>query len=299
MKRSQIVSGFILAALSSVAYGSYPIFVQWILESGMNTSTILFLRFGGCVMLLWGYCLINPKKRLRGLGKAAGKLLLVGMFSYAAMSALNLAALTKISASLASMLLCLYPVFVTGIYILLGRQTFYWSLLWCLLTCAAGLYLLLDIRSGEFHAWGTILAVGASIAYAGYIVLGSTIREQMDPILRATCIMSGAWISFSITGFSTQSIQFDFLPAGWFWISCVVVIATVLPVMFFWTAIERIGAVNASIIGILEPLATVVLSALFLHEVMEFHQMIGVFLILASVFMLQFIQYRQQELRSQ
>lgn len=277
-----------------MSYGAYPIIVQWALASGMTSSTVLFLRFGGCTLLLWTICFLKSKGTLQVPLRTAGKLLLVGMLSYALMSALNLAALTRISASLASMLLCLYPVFVAFFYILLGKQKFYWSLCLGLLSCIVGLYLLLDIQSGAFHFYGTILALGASISYASYVVIGSAIREQINPILRATLIMTGAWISYTISGILTQSISFNFHPMGWLWINCIIIVATVIPVMMFWSAVERTGAVNSSIIGSLEPLSTVIWSALFLHEGMDFHQLIGIAFILSGIVAIQVIQFQKQ-----
>ena len=290
MGRKEHTSGLILGSVSAILYGIYPLIVKYTTQSGMNGATILFLRFLGCSAILWMICLSDRETKMKVSLKTAIQLLLVGMIAYAAMSALNIAAIQRISPSLASLLLCAYPVFVTLIYVVFGRENFAWRTFTSLAACVFGMYLLLDVKSGSLNFLGIIFGVAASISYASYIVIGSTVKGTVDPIMRATLTMSGSLITYTFSGMISKEIQFNFDPIGWLWIVVMILLTTVVPVMLFWMSISKIGAINASLIGVLEPISTVILSALLLHETMQWYQLIGATIVITSVLAIQLIQ---------
>jgi drug/metabolite transporter (DMT)-like permease len=74
--------------------------------------------------------------------------------------------------------------------------------------------------------------------------------------------------------------------AGWMVMTLMVLIATVLPVVTFLAGLQRIGATNAAMLSTLEPVVTVLLSALLLGESLKPVTLLGGGLILAAVLLL-------------
>ena len=288
------LEGILLALISAVAFGTYPILARFTLGCGVTTWTILFLRFLCCAGVLWLYCL--AKGKMKGLtAKTALGLLGIGMVAYAAMSALNLAAITRISTSLASLLLCAYPVFVALFSVLLGREKPSWLLAISLAVCVVGLWLVIDVHSVNVDLPGLAMAVGASISYAVYVLGGSMLGGKADPILRATLIMSGACLAYMACGAAMGEIRFAFEPVGWAWLAGMVILTTVVPVTLFWLAIDQIGAVDASILGIVEPISTVILSVWVLGEQLRGGQILGIAIALSGILLIQLPQLRGEK----
>lgn len=73
---------------------------------------------------------------------------------------------------------------------------------------------------------------------------------------------------------------------GWWAISGIAVIATMLPVATFLAGLKIIGATDASLLSTFEPVVTVVLAALLLGEKVQPMMVIGGVLILVAVLLI-------------
>ncbi len=278
--------GPLMAFISAASFGAYPIFAKLAYQFGVNVPTVLFLRFSGCVILLWAFLLCT--KRYRAFPKAAViRLLLVGAFVYSAMSALNLLAVTMISASLASLLLCTYPIFVTVVTIIRKDEVLTRDKGIALVLSFIGIALLLNVDLSQINAWGILCGIGASFAYTAYVVVGNIIQKDLEPVQSATLIMSGACITYTLNGLIAGSLSFAFSGYGWLAMAGMILCSTVFAVVLFWASIKVIGPAKASIIGTAEPLVSVILAVILFDEKMSLLQYLGSGLIIAGVLLIQ------------
>lgn len=285
-EKNNRVLGTFAALGSAFAYGIYPILAKFAILESINNPTVLFLRFGGCIIVMWTYVIVTHKVWRLPWRKV---LLLIGLgvSAYGLNSALNLYAISRISASLASLILCAYPVFVTITMLLFKQETLTVNKAISLVSCIIGLTFLLQVSDAQFDTLGILLALGACLAYTSYVVLGSVLNKGIDPIVAGTYIMTGVVIIYAIFGFTSSSISFDLSRDGWVIIALLAVVSTALPVMFFWSAVRHIGAVNASIIGCVEPLTTVLLEMAIFHVHLQSQQYVGAMLLIGGIILLQ------------
>ena len=75
-------------------------------------------------------------------------------------------------------------------------------------------------------------------------------------------------------------------PTGWVAVLAIALLCTVVAITAFFAGLSRLGAPDASTLPTLEPLATIVLAAVFLGERISFTQMLGGAIILAAVIVL-------------
>lgn len=278
--------GAVLAFVAAALFGAFPIFAQLAYEVGINRPTMLFIRFNGCIVLLWAFILLTGRYQSFPK-KAVLKLLLVGALVYSAMSTLNLMAVTMTTASLASLLLCTYPIFVTIISILRKEEILTQNKIWALILSFAGMTLLLQVDFSRISVWGIVCGLGAAIAYTSYIVLGNIIQKGLEPIQSATVIITGACITYTVTGFLGKSLSFDFQPVGWLIMLGMIFFSTVLSIVLFWSSIKLIGPAKTSIIGTVEPLVAVILDVIIFNERMGSLQYLGAFLVMVGVYLIQ------------
>lgn len=284
--KRHIFWGSWLALLSAASFGTYPIIAKFAFHYGINVSTVLALRFAGSALLLWGWSFFSG--RTSGLKyKQLVPLLLLGGMVYSTMSAMNLLAVSRVSASLASMLLCTYPIFVTAVSMLLGIEPARQDNLLALLISFLGIVLLLRVDFTQVHSLGILYGLGASFAYTAYIILGNRLIKGVDPMMAVTMIMTGAAIMFNVSGLWGGSIRLDFSLAGWMTLLGMILCSTVFAVFLFWKSILLIGPAKASIIGTAEPLVSVLLSVMIFSEGLSAWQSIGSFLIILGVVYIQ------------
>ena len=66
------------------------------------------------------------------------------------------------------------------------------------------------------------------------------------------------------------------------------IFGTVVPFGFYFEGINLIRSTRASITGTLEPISAAAISYFFLNEILEFWQMAGGIMVIASIVLLQF-----------
>jgi drug/metabolite transporter (DMT)-like permease len=137
--------------------------------------------------------------------------------------------------------------------------------------------------AADIDALGVVLALGAALAYTGYILLSDTLLSKADPLMLSALVCAGAAVSFAVVGFVSGEASFSFDAIGWLWLGAIAVVSTVLAIVLFFGGLGRVGPSRASIISTVEPLVTVVLAFIVFGEELSALQLVGGALVLASV----------------
>lgn len=279
MAHSTRAAGAAFIALSAVSFGAMAIFGKVAQAQGVGLETLLLLRFGiaGIVMATW--MLLTRQAWPRG--RALFGLILMGGVGYVGQAWCYFSSLTYASAGLTALLLYLFPAIVTVLDALLKRQGLSPLRTGAVVAALAGTALAVG---GDVHGQplGVVFALAAALIYAVYILVGERVTANVAAIPAATVIMlSGAATSSVIAGISGFSPPLTL--AGWGAVIAIALICTVLAISAFFAGLARLGAPDASTLSTLEPVATIVLAALFLGETVVPLQILGGAIILTSV----------------
>jgi drug/metabolite transporter (DMT)-like permease len=280
--------GILLVLLSAAAFGSLAIFGRFAYVAGLDTVTLLFLRFSFSALLM--AALLTARREAWPRGRVLLALVGMGAIGYVGQSFAYMTAIQYASAGLVALLLYLYPTFVAllSVIFLKARLTPLKVIALCLATLGAALTA--QPQGGQWT--GVVLAVAAAVIYAVYIVVGAGVMQQVSAVGSSTVIFASAGLVYGVMA-AAQGLHEPVTPAGWGSVAGIVLFATVIPVVAFLAGLKRIGPTDASLLSTLEPLVTVLLAAVFLGESLPLASLVGGALILVAVILLT-----QAELRN-
>ncbi|HEY0604681.1 MAG TPA: DMT family transporter [Herpetosiphonaceae bacterium] len=274
--------GTLLIIMSALSFGALAIFARLAYAAGADPITVLFLRFviAAVVMsaIMWARRIPFPR------GRTLLSLALMGGVGYVGQSLAYFTALTMASAALVALLLYVYPALVTALSaIFLGERITVLKLA-ALVLALLGTALTIGPAEGG-QPLGIALGAAAAVIYAVYILVGSRVTARAGAIASSSVIMSAAAVMYTVVVLF-QGPRFPTTALGWVAIAGISLISTVLAIVTFFAGLERVGPTNASTLSTFEPLVTVLLAMVFLHETIVPLQIIGGGLILAAVILL-------------
>ncbi|WP_129126257.1 DMT family transporter [Geomonas oryzae] len=252
-------------AASAAGFATLGILIKSAFTGGANISTVLAGRF-----LIAGLFLLGILRArcidCRLDKKVAFQLILMGAVGYGGMSGLYANAIHYLPASLTGMLLYTYPALVTVLALIMGEERFSGTKGVALVVCSVGLVLLLGASFEGAQLSGVLSVLGAAVIYSCYIIIGNRILKNLDPMVTSLWVCTAAGLAFLCYGAAKGEIILELSPQGWLSILGIAVFPTLFGVMGFFAGLRLVGATNASIISMLEPLITVLLSAVLLGE---------------------------------
>jgi drug/metabolite transporter (DMT)-like permease len=275
------LTGILLIAISAASFGTLAIFGRFLYAQGMDTFTILFLRFGFSALLMTLILILRHEPLPRG----RVLILLIGMgaIGYVGQSFSYLSAIKYASAGLVALLLYLYPMFVFVLSVIFLREKVTWVKIGALALALVGTALTVGPAGGQ--ALGIFFALSAAVIYSVYIIVGTDVMKHVSAVQSSVVIFASAGAVYGIL----TAVNGAHLPAnasGWWLMVGIVLAATVIPVVTFLAGLERIGPTNASLLSTLEPVVTVLLAAWLFAERLEPLTMAGGALILVAVMVL-------------
>ncbi|MEA1977075.1 MAG: DMT family transporter [Chloroflexota bacterium] len=286
------LTGAGLCAVSAAGFASLSILGKLAFNADLNIVTILSLRYAGAAALLAVYLALFRRRKLLFDVRQVLILVLLGAVGYAGQSALYFAALERNTASLNSLLLYVYPVFVALFNWSLNRRTLS-SREWAALALAfSGVILTLNpariLQGGSVPVdlLGIALVLGSAIWYAAYIISSDRFTRQAGPWVSLVWISLGAAISFTVAGAFSHNLDFNLGPEGILILIGMVTLSTILALGAFLAGMQRVGPTTASLLSTLEPVFTVLLAMIFLGEFLTTTQIVGGGLVLSAAVLL-------------
>lgn len=273
--------GIILIIISASTFGSLAIFGRFAYAAGVDTATLMFLRFSLSALLM--AILLFSRSETWPRGRLLAWLAAMGAIGYVGQSFSYMTAIRYASAGLVALLLYLYPTFVAILSALFLKHRLTRTKITALVIATFGAALTANPQGGQWT--GVILAITAAAIYAIYIVIGAGVMQQVSAVQSSTIIFASAGLVYGALA-AIQGPHWPTTPAGWASVAGIVLLATVIPVATFLAGLKRIGPTDASLLSTLEPVVTVLLAALLLNESLPVLSLLGGGLILAAVFLL-------------
>jgi drug/metabolite transporter (DMT)-like permease len=273
--------GLIFIVISAASFGTLAIFGRYAYASGLDTFTLLFLRFTFSALLMAALLII----RRESLPRRGTLVRLVGMgaLGYVGQSYCYLTAIKYASVGLVALLLYLYPTFVAILSAIFLKEKINRLKIIALGLATLGAALTVNPHGGQ--GMGILLALSAAVIYSVYIIIGTGVMRQVSAVQSSVVIFASAGIVYGALT-AINGPHWPATSAGWLAVSGVTIIATVIPVVTFLAGLKLIGPTDASMLSTLEPVVTVLLAALLFGEILQPVTLLGGGLILAAVLLL-------------
>ncbi|MFI5261441.1 MAG: DMT family transporter [Candidatus Limnocylindrales bacterium] len=291
--------GLLLIVVSACAFGSGALFAKPVYAAGLDWRALLYWRFLIAAVASWAWLLAEAGRRqsLRRLSRRQRVVAVALGVLYVGNSSTYFASLETISASLAALIVYIYPVLVAVMALrfghpLVGRRP------WIALVLAVVGVVLAVGGIDASHApplGGVALALASAVIYAVWIVLSARLGgerrtprdpappeamkavEETDPAPAAALMMTGALTVYAVVGvLGGVPVTPDRVPsAAWFGLIGVGLVSTAVAVQAFYAGARRIGAARAALVSTIEPVYTIVLATLLFGESLTSIQLLG------------------------
>jgi drug/metabolite transporter (DMT)-like permease len=285
------IIGIILIAISAASFGTLAVFGRYAFADGIDTYTLLFLRFGIAAILM--AALLIGRRESLPRGKTLLQLIGMGAIGYVGQSFTYLTAIRYASAGLVALLLYLYPVFVALLSSLLLHEKITRVKALALGIALAGTALTVSPQGGQLP--GILMALLAATIYSFYIIVGTHVMKTVSPLQSSTVIFASTGLVYGVLT-AINGPHMPAGPSGWWIIAGIVIVATVIPVFTFLAGLQRIGPTNASMLSTLEPVVTVILAAILFQEALKPITLLGGAMILIAVIILTRSEFRKDQL---
>ena len=299
------LAGVLLVVVSAASFGSGAIFAKPVYAEGVGWLPLLAWRFAIAAGASWAWVLASRgrRARLRRIDRRQLAVALVLGVVYLGNSGTYYAALETVSASLAALIVYVYPAIVAVLTIKLGRPL-EGRRAWLALGLAlAGVVLAIGgIPAGSAPPPIALLQVIASpVIYAIWIIAQARLAgERSDRLgvaaddgadvatagaLMMTSTAAGFWLIALLSGAPAGPAE---IPGdAWPGILAVAIISTFVAIQTFTAGSRRIGAAQASLISTVEPIWTISLAAILLDEHLGPIQLVGGALVIGGVVLAQ------------
>lgn len=279
-------AGVAFVVASAMAFGAMAILARFAFASGVDTATLLALRFAiaAAVMVALACAQRHPVPR----GSTLAVLIALGALGYGGQALCYFTALRLAPAGLAALLLYLHPVLVAVLAAAFLHERLSAPKLVALAIALVGTALTVvpalrgdALAAAPQLATGLAFAVASAAFYAVYIVVAAAIGRRTSALAMSTVVIASAAAVFAAAAL-VRGPQWPQTAGGWLAVIAIALLSTAVAITFYFAGLERIGPVRAATLSTAEPLAAIVLAAIFLDEAMAPVQLAGGALIVVA-----------------
>jgi len=273
------ILGSTYGLLSAIGFGIVPILALFAYEGGIDVYTLLFLRFSLASILLFAYIYITNKEIILDI-KQIIKIFIMGGIFYSIFSFCYFSAIRYIPASLAVLIFYTYPFIIAIISFFMGMKLTK-KVIGAIIISFIGLNFVLGQTNGNIVMVGLIFAFGAAVFYSVYTLYGDYILKDVPLLTTIAMVCLFAALSFLVVGMGTNNIQFSFSLRTWFPIFGISVVS-MLGFLAFFQGIKLTSPTSVSVLSMIEPVVTIVLSIIFFNDILNYFQIFGAILVLGG-----------------
>lgn len=273
--------GTLLVSISACAFGAYSYFASIAGDAGIGPVSLLFYRFLIATLIIGVVALIARTPFPRGI-RLVGLVVLGGL--YVGQSFAYLQCLRASNPIVTSLLLYLYPAFVTiGSTVFLHEKLTAVKLV-ALGSALVGSMLIIGPVGGVTPA-AIAYGLATALFYATYLVSGKWLLRGVAPLAATLVIFLTAGSTYGIV---SLVIGFDrsATPAGWIATASLAVVSTVIAIGFLLWGLEYVSPVEASALSALEPLVTALIAVTLMHQDLRALHVAGGVLVIVAVVLL-------------
>jgi drug/metabolite transporter (DMT)-like permease len=282
--------GALLVGLSGMLFGWMSFLGTRLFEYHLSVENLLFWRF--LIASLWiaasiFYCRKKTTRPVR-LTFPLMKTFLLSAIAYSAGSTFYFLSLKHISTGMAMTIFFSFPVFVALLAWISGSWKMNLIALIALLAVISGLILLKGRGETALDNAGILLAMLGGFSFGVYIFGNQHMTKEDDSLWLTLSVCLGNTLIFLAWSCYTKTFVVPMAGYAWFYICAIGIVATALPIQLLLEGLKYLSPVKASILSVLEPVVTVLIGFVFLHESMTAAQLLGGMVVLSGAVLIQF-----------
>ena len=294
MKKSAKVFGTICGILAAVCYGTNPLGALKLYAQGMQTSSVLFYRFGLAWVILAVVMIIRalPRKgrrveTLRVTRKEFGVLSALGVLFIFSSLTLYLS-FHVMDAGVASTILFTYPVMTAAIMALFFHEKTNWITISSIVLSFIGVALLYwGDGTTKLPIGGVVLVLISALTYAVYIIVVNRSQLKMSSFKINFYVLFYCALGMLVYSFlAGEPLMLPQNATSWFYVGWLAVVPAIMALTLMVYAAKLVGSTATAILGALEPLTAVLIGVFVFGEDFSLNLLIGIVLILVAVTMI-------------
>ncbi|WP_053955705.1 DMT family transporter [Inediibacterium massiliense] len=280
------VKGTIYIVISTIGFSVIPILAKIGFNNGSNSSTMLFYRFLISAIIFLAY-LYFKNKTVFLESKKLYKFFIIASIAYGTQCLLFFAAFKYISPSIGELIYHIYPIFVTFSAFLFLGETITFKKIICVLLSIVGCCFILISPWDNLQIKGIIMVIMAAVMSTIYITMNKKVLHHIDSLIATTYVSLGCCIYFLCYGLATHTLNFNINLKTFICILILAFWSTIVGLFAFLKGLSLIGASKASVISLLEPLMTVLLSFIIFSTKLTINQLLGGLIIILSIYLFE------------
>lgn len=287
-------SGILFVVLSAILFGSLPLISKIINTNGGNAVATAFYRVFLALPVVYIMMRIQVGRKWR-LPPAQFRKIFILSIAFSVTPLMMLISYNYINSGMATSFLFVYPVFVLLGGILFYKDPIRADQILCAILCMAGVYLCYS-PDYQGNITGILLPLLAGLTYSFYILyLGKSGLSSLPSFQLGFHILAFASAELLLFAALSGNLTVHMTATGWLATVCFALIASACAGLLFQVSVKRIGPQNAAILSALEPLTSIIISAIILNEPFSEFANWGIFLILSSTTVMALIDKNHNE----
>lgn len=280
---------FAFIVLAGMCWGTSPIFVHYLSPYGFTSQQMTAVRGTVSFVCMFIYVAIANRSLFKTKLKDIFLYIVIGASLFGT-AFCYYSAMQMTSTSTAVVLMYTAPIYVMLFSVLFFGEKFSKGKLIALIFMLVGCCLVSGIITGlKFDLWGILVGILTSFIYAGYNILTKvSMQKKLEPV--TVTLYSFLFMSvISISVCEPIDLIGNVIAAPMPTIPLCIglgIVTFVMPYFLFTWSMKYLPAGVASALSVVEPMAATVFSAVLFTEIPDVVSLIGIVLILGSVYLL-------------
>lgn len=286
-KANKIIS--IFPILSGIFFGSGGIFIRRLIEMGVDSYSIVFLRVFIALPILILWLFFTDKKlfyvRLKDVWVFFG----AGVLGTLGLNLSYNYSITELSLSLSAILLSLAPIFVVIFSFFLFKEKITSTKIYCMILAIVGSALASGVFESVSMRWsfkGILVGLFAAIFYSLYSIFSKIAMEKkydaLTITLYSTLAITIVLFPMNDWGFVREIISVSPLKMSIFMVAHSLC-TCIFPYALYTISLNYMDAGKASILCSCEPIAATIFGLLFYNEVPTLLSLVGLVIVLVAL----------------
>lgn len=280
--------------MSSVGFSTVPAFAKTAYGAGPNPLGVMTVRFTIASVLLIGARQILTRATPLPNLKVFLQMLSIGCFGIMTVSLTYFLAIKDIDTGLAIVIWYCNPLFVVLASWVLFKKKPSRNIVLSLCFTLTGIYITAGQIKGAPPS-AVVLVLVSAVLFAAYLLAAAHVLKQVD-VLTGVCVINlgtalGYWAVCLVQPWSLSPI-FPQNAKSWWIIVALTLFGTVMPFMFSYAGLKRVGPSLLSIITTIEPVLAITIGIVFLHEPMTINRVIGAGFVIGALISVSILESR-------
>ncbi|MEG0283824.1 MAG: DMT family transporter [Erysipelotrichales bacterium] len=276
------LKGLAYIVIATLGFSIIPILASLGLSSNLSSATLLFYRFFIAFLFYLCFCLIKGKKILLD-NKKDYLFIIIGASIYSIQCVSFFSSFEHISSSLGEVIFHCYPLFILILAYIFLKEPITKNKVMGVLLSIIGVAIVIYAPWNLMEIRGIIYVFIAAFASAIYMVYSKRCIAQIDTI-QLTMYLSFFCALFYFI-FSAGSGEFEIIkePNIIMNVLILAIFSTVIGFFSFMKAISLLKVGEVSILSLMEPIFTIILSFIILGTSLSVQQLVGTIILLLAI----------------